>query len=67
MLFAGALVASSMALVVPTPASALNLHIGPRGVGVGIGHRGYPGGYRGGFRHRGIFHHGFHHRGFRRF
>ncbi|MCX8254206.1 hypothetical protein RHAL1_03164 [Beijerinckiaceae bacterium RH AL1] len=43
-LVAGALVASTMALTVPTPASAFGVYVGPRGgvaVRVGPGYRGY--------------------------
>lgn len=43
---AGVLVAATMTLAIPAPASAIGFHVGPRGVGINVGHRrGY--GYRG--------------------
>ncbi len=43
---AGALIAATVALSVPTPASAIGVFVGPRGgVGVRLGGFGYRGGY----------------------
>lgn len=45
-LLAGALIASTIALAVPAPASAIGVFVGPRGgVGVRLGGLGYRGGY----------------------
>lgn len=53
-LVAGVLVAATMALSIPTPASALAVVVGPRG-GVGVRVGGY--GYRRGFAYRRPFVH----------
>lgn len=48
---AGALVAATMTLSIPTPASAIGIFVGPRGgVGVRVGGFGYRGGYGYGYR-----------------
>ena len=44
-LFAGILIASTMAIAAPVPASALGIHVGPRGVGVRLGRPGYGRGF----------------------
>ena len=50
-LVAGVLVAATMALALPEPASAFGIVVGPRGgVGVRLGGYGYRGGYRYGYR-----------------
>ena len=60
-LLAGVLVAATMAIAVPAPASAFGIHVGPRGVGVNLG-------VRRGFRHRGFgYRRPFVRHGFRRF
>lgn len=70
---AGALVAASMTLAIPTPASAFGVYVGPRGgVGIGLGgfgYRGYGYGYRRyGYGYRGpVVRRGFYGRRFRRY
>ena len=71
-LLAGALIASTVAFVIPTPASALGVYVGPRGgVGIGLGGFGYRGGYgyrRGyGYGYRRPFVRGYGRRVYRRF
>ena len=68
-IIAGSIIAVAMAISsVPlaTPASALNIHVGPRGVGVGVGGR-YRGWHRGPYVRRGPYVHRYYRRGVRRF
>ena len=68
-LLAGVLIASTVALSIPTPAAALGIVVGPRGgVGVRLGGLGYRGGYyRRGFGYRRPFVRSYGRRVYRRF